>query len=227
MMSNPTLLILRFEAPLQSWGLRAVWYEKDTASEPTKSGVIGLIACAFGYERNDPRLKTKLNDHLTIGVRVERRGVMSRDYHTIKSEFLRSNGKIEQKNGIITNRYYLEDASFVVVLSGPEPLLHEIKDALEHPKWLLYLGRKACVPTRPILDGMTTEHASLKDALKHIPWIKRNDREKEPPKRLRCVIDSPSGSLSQHDNVQATPMRTYGVRWFEEFHVPVPNGGNT
>ncbi|MFW9879088.1 MAG: CRISPR-associated protein Cas5, partial [Candidatus Thorarchaeota archaeon] len=34
---NPTLLVLRLEGPLQSWGLRARWDYRDTSTEPSKS----------------------------------------------------------------------------------------------------------------------------------------------------------------------------------------------
>ena len=49
-------LFLRLEGPLQSWGERGRWSVRDTALEPTKSGVIGLIACALGY-RDDTQIR--------------------------------------------------------------------------------------------------------------------------------------------------------------------------
>jgi len=42
-------VFVRLEGPLQSWGTRARWGERDTELEPTKSGVIGLVACALGW----------------------------------------------------------------------------------------------------------------------------------------------------------------------------------
>lgn len=78
-MSNT--LLLRLEGPLQAWGLRARWGERDTATEPTKSGVLGLLGCALGLRRNNYRLR-ELSDALRIGVRVDRPGSTLRDYHT-------------------------------------------------------------------------------------------------------------------------------------------------
>ncbi|MHB8629126.1 MAG: type I-E CRISPR-associated protein Cas5/CasD [Aggregatilineales bacterium] len=74
-------LFLRLEGPLQSWGLRARWGERDTADAPTKSGVIGLIGCALGLRRSDEELRN-LSDRLRFGVRVDRGGSILVDYHT-------------------------------------------------------------------------------------------------------------------------------------------------
>lgn len=74
-------LFLRLEGPLQAWGLRARWGERDTADAPTKSGVIGLLGCALGLRRDDPELRA-LSDGLRLGVRVDLPGTRLRDYHT-------------------------------------------------------------------------------------------------------------------------------------------------
>jgi CRISPR system Cascade subunit CasD len=74
-------LFLRLEGPLQSWGLRARWGERDTASEPTKSGVIGLLGCCLGLRRDSSELQ-HLSQALRMGVRVDSPGVLLRDYHT-------------------------------------------------------------------------------------------------------------------------------------------------
>lgn len=74
-------LFLRLEGPLQAWGLRARWGERDTADAPSKSGVVGLLGCALGLRRDDAELRT-LSDALRLGVRVDRPGTRLRDYHT-------------------------------------------------------------------------------------------------------------------------------------------------
>ena len=75
------ILFLRLEGPLQAWGLRAHWGERDTADAPTKSGVIGLLGCSLGLRRDDPQLRT-LSDTLRMGLRMDLPGVLLRDYHT-------------------------------------------------------------------------------------------------------------------------------------------------
>jgi CRISPR system Cascade subunit CasD len=79
-------LLLRLEGPLQSWGLRARWEERDTAFEPTKSGVVGLLGCALGLRRDADQLRP-IAEALTMGVRVERAGALLVDYHTTGGGF--------------------------------------------------------------------------------------------------------------------------------------------
>jgi CRISPR system Cascade subunit CasD len=74
-------LFLRLEGPLQAWGLRARWGQRDTATAPTKSGVIGLLGCALGLRRDDDGLRV-LSSDLRMGVRVDRPGTLLHDYHT-------------------------------------------------------------------------------------------------------------------------------------------------
>ncbi|PDW01459.1 type I-E CRISPR-associated protein Cas5/CasD [Candidatus Viridilinea mediisalina] len=74
-------LFLRLEGPLQAWGLRARWGERDSADAPTKSGVVGLLGCAMGLPRTSPELQ-QISDQLRLGVRVDLPGTRLRDYHT-------------------------------------------------------------------------------------------------------------------------------------------------
>ena len=46
-------LLLRLAAPLQSWGADSKFETRKTNREPTKSGVIGLLAAALGLRRDD------------------------------------------------------------------------------------------------------------------------------------------------------------------------------
>ncbi len=82
-------LFLRLEAPLQAWGLRARWEERDTATEPTKSGVVGLLGCALGVHRSSPRLP-ELTQQLHMGIRVDGEGTRLIDYHTTGGGFYQS-----------------------------------------------------------------------------------------------------------------------------------------
>lgn len=46
-------LLLRLAAPLQSWGSDSKFETRKTDREPTKSGVVGLLAAALGLRRDD------------------------------------------------------------------------------------------------------------------------------------------------------------------------------
>ncbi len=236
----PKILLLRFEAPLQSWGLRARWDVRDTGTEPSKSGVIGLLACALGYSLNDPRIGTELESHLKIGVRIERPGKVKKDFQTISGEILRADGGTKGGGGedstIISPRQYLQDAAFLVAVSSDSTeLLARCHDALKNPRWPIYLGRKACVPTRPVLEDLTSCYKDLEDALRNHPWDVKgvggsSRKVPQPSQLLRCVIEDPAGIVVRPDKVYSNPARMYLTRHVREFLVPfpseVPQGGS-
>ena len=78
-------LLLRLAAPLQAWGADSKFETRKTNREPTKSGVIGLLAAALGLRRDDCEALTRLTG-LRFGVRVEREGQLLVDYHTAKTQ---------------------------------------------------------------------------------------------------------------------------------------------
>ena len=77
---DQAVLVLRLAGPLQSWGRHSTFHRHDTHSEPTKSGVIGLLAAAAGRPREADI--TDLCD-LRLGVRADQPGSLLRDYHTV------------------------------------------------------------------------------------------------------------------------------------------------
>jgi CRISPR system Cascade subunit CasD len=137
---------------MQSWGLSSRFTERDTAREPTKSGVIGLLCAALGRPRTAP-----LDDlaALRLGVRVDKEGTVRRDFHTAGGgTWLNGDYGVAKASGakgetVISNRYYLADAIFLTGLEGDGVLLASLDDALTHPVWPLFLGRKAFAPGEP------------------------------------------------------------------------------
>src|SRR3990172_10605232 len=93
-----SVLLLRLESPMQSWGTRSRWDVRDTGLEPTKSGVIGLIGCAIGLARHDPELE-KLDRALLFGVRIDCPGVVSTDYHTVTGYHRTAAGDYKHSGG--------------------------------------------------------------------------------------------------------------------------------
>ena len=63
-------LLLRLAAPLQSWGMDSKFETRKTGREPTKSGVVGLLAAACGIGREAPGRLAPLTA-LRFGVRVD------------------------------------------------------------------------------------------------------------------------------------------------------------
>jgi len=179
-----SVLIFRLEGPQQSWGTRSRFEKRDTHLEPSKSGVLGLLCAALGRPRGQ-----NLEDlaGLKMGVRVDREGRLLRDYHTAQ-QVRRAEKGIQ--NTVLSERFYLADASFLVGLEGEVPLLMQIKTALVNPVWALSLGRKSFVPSVPIW-GKGPFEGSLQEVLISQPLVQR--RGEKPPETLRAVMECPDG----------------------------------
>lgn len=150
---------------LQSWGGPAPGELRPTGATPSRSGVIGLLAAALGLERRDTEKQQVLSDSLGFAVRVDSSGVPIRDFHTVQAGVPARGRKFytrkqelgaRQRGGslstIVTQRDYLQDACFSVFLWANEDIeLNDLKDALQHPKFPLFLGRKSCPLALPIL----------------------------------------------------------------------------
>lgn len=140
-------LLLRLAAPLQSWGSQSKFNIRLTDREPTKSGVVGMLAAALGIQRNDDPKKLEPLNALRFGVRVEKEGKLLRDFHTVHGT--------QNKCSYITERFYLSDAVFMVALeSENREFLEQLIYALNHPVYALFLGRRSCPPTLPIVLGI-------------------------------------------------------------------------
>jgi CRISPR system Cascade subunit CasD len=177
-----SVLLLRLAGPMQSWGVQSRFSVRDTGLEPSKSGVIGLLCAALGRPRREPVADLAA---LRMGVRVDREGRMARDYHTAL-DVIKADGS--RPGTVVSERFYLADAAFLVGLEGDLTLLRVLHTALARPVWQLSLGRKAFVPGGPVYlpDGLLPD-AGLGDALGRYPWRRPAGRV---PERLRLVLDS-------------------------------------
>jgi len=218
---------------MQSWGASDRFGVRFTGREPSKSGVVGLLCAALGRPRSEP-----VDDlaALRMGVRVEREGRVLRDYHTIGGTHRKgdtypiaspSGGVTSAKAAILSTRYYLADADFLVGLEGDAALLDEVERALRAPKWQLSLGRKACVPGLPpyLRDGGMRHGAALLDALVGEPWPMPGSAAFPPRSRddgsfiVRLVLEVQPGESNDVRNDQpldaAFERRTFGPRWVQ------------
>ena len=186
-----SVLVLRLEGVLQSWGEHAKWNNRDSSVMPTKSGIIGLLGCALGWGREDKRFVT-LSSKLKIVIRADRAGRLVSDFQTVSAKKLMNAAGEPRQGGntLVTNRYYLQDAFFTVFLIGDKEVLQKVEQALKEPMWPLYLGRKSCVPSRPVLDGSIREFATIGMAVSEVPYAERADAI------VMLEIDSDSVELS-------------------------------
>jgi CRISPR system Cascade subunit CasD len=214
-------LFLRLEGPLQSWGERGRWSIRDTASEPTKSGVVGLLACALGLSADDD-LRT-LSRSISIGIRCDRPGSVLRDYHTVVGGVMSAEGKIKinastkEPETVVSERFYLADASFLVAVQAEPQLVARLHRALQDPTWPFYLGRRSCPPAAPVFNG-EGDFPSLEAALKARPvQLRKPDGSKEINLRavLECRPDD-ENATRRRDEVDSRLRRTFQPRYVRE-----------
>ncbi len=246
-MTDPRSLVLRLAGPTQSWGDASQFNRRGTTPEPTKSGLVGLLAAAEGRRRQDP-----IEDLLALvfGVRIDQPGTLMRDFHTVSD--LRGVGlptaavgpggrQKRRPNGAsqLTERYYLQDAIFVVAIEAPEPILATLAHALRNPHFPLALGRRACPPTQPLLltpsrsrDPIWPTGAS--DVLGTVAWQAtetqrdafRRRRPSPPTIDLPVTVDDPEGDDVRTDLPRSFDprRRSFGTRRVRQkwVHLPSP-----
>ncbi|WGL64742.1 type I-E CRISPR-associated protein Cas5/CasD [Pseudomonas sp. CW003PS] len=212
-------LLLRLQGPMQSWGTTSRFDERDTQLEPSKSGVLGLICAALGRDRHEPVEDLAA---LRMGVRVDHEGMPMRDYQTATGVLI-ATGKSDLRRTVVSPRYYLSDASFLVGLEGAdEALLAHIHAALRAPHWPLALGRKSFTPGMPVWlpDGLSP--LSLEAALAQYPRLVSARRGDLQP-TLRCLLeDDQEGAIRLDQPVAPFAERRFGPRFVKSgvLHVP-------
>lgn len=223
----PTLL-LRLAGPMQSWGTTSRFDQRDTGKEPSKSGVIGLLAAAMGIDRKEWTDLKQLTQ-LSMGVRHDRSGVLKKDYQTAgcadSDRVIRANGTLSD-DGVVSERFYLADATFLVGLEGEDRTLLELaSEKLKNPVWPLALGRKSYLPAEPVWLKDGVQDVPLLDVLKAYPWLGSRRRwEEDVPEQLLVSLDSTDGSgvLKMDQPLSSFAERRFGARFVRSEWIPFP-----
>lgn len=157
-----TVLLLRLAGPMQSWGDSSRFTRRDTNSYPTKSGVLGLLAAAQGRRRSDP-----IEDltQLRFGVRADQPGRLIRDFQVA----IRRNEGKDDVSMPLSQRYYLADAVFLAGVEGDGDLIGALAEAIQAPRFGLYLGRRSCPTTGRLFVGIS--NLPLESALEQQEWL--------------------------------------------------------
>lgn len=164
-----TILILRFDAPLMSFGGPSIDQRSVVQTFPGLSLLTGLIANALGWDHRDTDRLQALQDRLRYACRLDRAGEALVDYQTVdlSRPWMRpeeagwtTRGAIQRRGGASGEatherlRHYRADSLCTVALTlvGSEaPSCDDIAVAFRDPARPLFIGRKCCLPAAPLL----------------------------------------------------------------------------
>lgn len=164
-------LVFQLQAPMASWGEAAVGEYRGSATHPGQSALVGLLVAALGRDRADEAAHAALRDGYGFAVGVlgaEGDGHLLRDYHTAQvppRSALKGRPHATRRDElampkrelgtILSTRDYRQNVQYLVAVAvavrdGAPHTLAELAQALRTPQFVLYLGRKTCVPAAPL-----------------------------------------------------------------------------
>jgi CRISPR system Cascade subunit CasD len=196
------LLVLRFDAPLMSFGAPVVDEYGRIQPYPALSALAGLLGNALGYDHSEPERLAALQARLCYAARRDRRGREIQDYQSVrirsKGADLRYTddhmddrhawttwGTVEKRtagSGTVREirfRDYWADAVYTVALTlrpaDEVPTVDDLARAVQHPARPLFIGRKPCLPAEPLFDRRAQSNGSGSAAVALL------DALREPP----------------------------------------------
>ena len=216
----PSILLLRFDAPLMSFGGVAVDNLRVTWPHPGRAQLTGLLGNALGWAHGDaPRLQA-LQGRIRWACRRDSPGLELVDFHTVDlgqpslvDAGWTTSGAREDRAGAsgkgthIRYCHYWADALYTVALAlepaDEHPTVQDLEAALAHPARPLFLGRKCCLPASPILQGLAEARSplaalrSLPRAQRHMPHPRERDEEPMTAWWSEGSLDADSVSAAQ------------------------------
>lgn len=184
-------LLLRLEAPLMAFGGETIDNLGVIRDFPALSMLTGLIANGLGWRREDGAAHDRLQARLVFGARLDRAGSRFTDFQTAElgkddkgwttggQPEGRGGGEGTYKGQHLRYRDFHADAAVLIALrlDAPDeaPTLDEVAAALRQPFRPLFLGRKPCLPSAPLVAGWVDAPQVL-DALREAAPLSADER---------------------------------------------------
>jgi len=173
-------LKLHLSSPLQYFATTpsvVLNHDAQTSNRPTKRAIIGLIASALGIDRDDVDSLQNLTDSLIVKEKSNSIPMIVKDTQTVRPlrcqtyyankyykkahpfKLSKAKGGVKADNEqcIFKTVIYLQNADFTVFVgSEDETVLQKIYDALRNPVYALYIGKRSCVPNKPLTENTFT-----------------------------------------------------------------------
>ena len=216
-------LVVRLEAPLLAFGGVTIDQVGITRNFPAASMLTGLLANALGWRRTEWQAHQALQDRLVFAARRDREsdtGVVTdlQNAWLMKDECgWTTYGKPDERRGgektydspNQRRRDYHADACVTVVLRldpvADSPDLDAIAAALDRPARPLFIGRKPCLPSRPLSAGIVNAPSGY-EALRSVPAV---DARLSPLHALWPEHEGPTEGHQVHRIVALPDLRNW------------------
>lgn len=164
-MSSMRCLMFHLGGAMSSWGTAFTGIFRTSELHPTKSAIAGMISAALGIDRDDVEGQKFLYEDYDYVVSCADGAEKITDYHTVGTAKIPSKQEVivggyrrnelerSGQNTILSHREYVCNgyySIFVIPHDGASVPLETLRDALEEPRYVLYLGRKSCPPSFPM-----------------------------------------------------------------------------
>jgi CRISPR system Cascade subunit CasD len=219
------VLILRFDAPLMSFGAPIVDQQGEINPYPALSMMTGLLGNALGFDHSEFDRLDRLQARLRYASRQDRKGRQIQDYQTVdlskpymdddrawttRDELEKRKGGSASSGTHIRYRDYWADAVHTVAVtldrSDEKPTLDDLERAVKQPERPLFLGRKPCLPAGSLFAGRRRTE-SLPGALVRAPLADRHDDKKRHPAWWPTHPDDPRPQDENPDGPIVEDMR--------------------
>jgi CRISPR system Cascade subunit CasD len=193
------ILLLRFEAPLISFGAPIVDRYGTVQPYPALSMLAGMLGNALGYSHAQTDRLQRLQQRLRCASRRDRAGRRIRDYQIVdlNQPFMRddrawtTHGSLQLREGGDAPKwrkgkgnyhqrlrdYWADSAHTIALTLAPrdeDPTVERLTEALRRPERPLFIGRKTCLPAAPLFLGRV-ETENLVEALRTAPLAEEPD----------------------------------------------------
>lgn len=246
------ILILRLKGPLISFGAPITDNYGFIQPYPAHSMVAGLIGNAIGLKRTQPDSLEALQQSFVYACREDKPGRKLRDYQTVdlgqphlestsasNTKAWRTDGNVNFRDGSnktdthIRYRDYWSDGIYTLAIAEKDNAayrLQEMATAVKRPVRPLFIGRKCCLPSRPLFECIIqVPDASLDKAL--VEALRQCTIDSDAPVKREYAAWWPAiGKLPiESSRIQATDFRDFhadehaGSRLISQGPITSPN----
>ena len=185
------VLLMRFDAPLMSFGGVKVDQLANTDRFPSVSLLTGLLGNALGYNYRDGGKLSALQENLDFAARWDVAPSALRDYQTVDTAKPHMNQLGWTTRGLPEDRvtkgdtiqryvhYWANGIMTVAIMlkADKDCTVEDLKAALQRPSRPIFIGRKTCFPSTPLFIGIADAENVL-EALSKTPPATRDGKSK-------------------------------------------------